>query len=251
MPNAIQTPNAAKEVPAFTVCVLLYGDYPELAVRCLSKLSLLWKSGTIALRIGTNAISQRTADAVEQLGLDDCVFCRSRENIKKYPMMQRLFHSPDPTPGAGFGMATPLAMWFDDDSYISAEDPHEWLARVKHEMESADMIGSVYSLRLQGQQAAWVAQQPWYAGLPVPRAHRATYCTGGWWTIRTEVLRKFQWPVPELVHRGGDVMLGELCRQQQLRIARFREGVAINADANGHESKSPRRGYDSAPIGFA
>ena len=176
--------------------------------------------------------------------------CRSQQNIKKYPMMKRLFASSGAPQGGSSGVATPFVMWFDDDSYISADNPHEWLAAVKHEMTSTDMLGSVYSIRLKGNQSSWVMRQPWYAGLPVPHLHRTSYCTGGWWTIRTDLLLKFQWPIPELVHRGGDVMLGELFRQQRLRITHFREGVAINADADGTESNSPRRGYDSDPIGF-
>ena len=252
----IQSPNTAKNhnpgarTPAFTVCVLLYGDYPELAMRCLSKLRLLTMSGTIALRIGTNSISQRTADAVRLLGLNNCVFSHSKENIIKYPMMKRLFCSSEPKIGDSFGVATPFVMWFDDDSYISADDPYEWLSLVEQEMEAADMIGSVYSIRLKGNQSLWVKRQPWYNGVPVTHLQRVSYCTGGWWTIRTDVPQKFQWPISELVHRGGDVMLGELCRQQGLRLVHFREGIAINADADGLESKSPRRGFDSAPVGF-
>ena len=165
-------------------------------------------------------------------------------------MMKRLFASSGAPQGGSSGVATPFVMWFDDDSYITADSPHEWLATVKEQMASTDMLGSVYSIRLKGNQSSWVMRQPWYAGPPVPHLHRTSYCTGGWWTIRTDVLVKFQWPIPELVHRGGDVMLGELCRQQGLRINHFQNGIAINADADGNESKSPRRGYDSDPIGF-
>lgn len=130
-------------------------------------------------------------------------------------------------------------------------DPHDWLRLVEQTVENADMIGSVYTIRLQGRQETWIMDQPWYTGLPVRRSQRVAFCTGGWWAIRTEVLQKFQWPPPELVHRGGDVMLSELCRQQQLRISDFSEGVAINANAEGVAARAPRRGFDSHPIGFA
>jgi hypothetical protein len=141
-------------------------------------------------------------------------------------------------------------MWFDDDSYITDENSETWLALVKREMETADLIGSIYRISMKGNQAHWIRSQPWYSGVPVPDGHRVSYCTGGWWTIRSEVVRRFHWPIPELLHRGGDVMLGELCRQQGLRMSHFREGIAINADENGKESKSLRRGYDSQPIGW-
>ena len=44
-------------------------------------------------------------------------------------------------------------------------------------------------------------------------------------------------------------MLGEMCFQQGLRLNHFRDGVKINADASGRESKAPRRGFDQKPIG--
>lgn len=211
----------------------------------------MFAAETIKLRIGTNAISQRTWELVRHLGLEDSVFCRSDENIKKYPMMRRLFGLRHPAADARLSVVTPFVMWFDDDSYIKAEDPHDWLRLVEQTVENADMIGSVYTIRLQGRQETWIMDQPWYTGLPVRRSQRVAFCTGGWWAIRTEVLQKFQWPPPELVHRGGDVMLGELCRQQQLRISDFSEGVAINANAEGVAARAPRRGFDSHPIGFA
>ena len=52
-----------------------------------------------------------------------------------------------------------------------------------------------------------------------------------------------------LKHRGGDVLLGELIRSQGLKLANYKKGVAINADDNGKESASKRRGYDEQPIG--
>jgi len=113
------------------------------------------------------------------------------------------------------------------------------------------MLGEVWRYGLGGNQHLWVRDQPWYAGKPVPAGHKVKFVTGGWWTIRTEVIRKYDWPVPELDHRGGDVMLGELFRQQELGMKHFNHGVAINADAAGVSSRSPKRGYDSRPIGYS
>ncbi len=63
------------------------------------------------------------------------------------------------------------------------------------------------------------------------------------------MLQRFHWPVPDLLHRGADMMLGELCGQQGLRMQSFHEGGAINADAEGRESKAPHRGFDSPLVG--
>jgi hypothetical protein len=45
-------------------------------------------------------------------------------------------------------------------------------------------------------------------------------------------------------------MLGELCRQQRLRIKPFRLGVAVNADDALRESRAVRRGADHWPAGW-
>lgn len=67
--------------------------------------------------------------------------------------------------------------------------------------------------------------------------------------IKTKVLADYGWPHPQLRHRGGDVLLGELIRHQGLKLINFKSGVAINADELGKESASKRRGYDEPPIG--
>lgn len=45
-------------------------------------------------------------------------------------------------------------------------------------------------------------------------------------------------------------MLGALCEQHGLALTHFRDGVWINANAQGIESKSPRRGFNEKPIGY-
>lgn len=243
-----RTPTQTDSGCDFTVCVLLYGDHPNLALRCLTPLSTLVKEGLIALRIGTNAVSDRTNDVVASLGLGGSIWSGSANNIKKYPMMKRLFSARgDACQGL---VPTPYVMWFDDDSYISSSSAVEWLSTAKNAMRESDLIGSLYDISLKGNQVMWLREQPWFAGVPILEGHRVIYCTGGWWTVRAEILQKFSWPIPDLLHRGGDVMLGELCRQQQLRITHFNDGISINADADGIESKAPRRGYDSRPIGW-
>jgi hypothetical protein len=46
-------------------------------------------------------------------------------------------------------------------------------------------------------------------------------------------------------------MLGELLRQQDLRLCHFRDNVNIQANASGVESVSMRRGFDAPPVGFS
>jgi hypothetical protein len=240
----------ARAASDFTVCVLLYGDYPDLARRCLSGISILARSGLISLRIGMNSVSNATEDVVAAMGLRECVFAQSRENIKKYPMMRRLFSAPEATDPYDVCLTSEFVMWFDDDSYITATSPCTWLGRIRQAMTTVDMLGSIHTISLKGGQAEWIKTQPWYAGTRIAPWHRVSFCTGGWWTIRADILQRFQWPIPELLHRGGDVMLGALCHEHGFRKSHYREGIAINADDQGRESRSPRRGYDSHPIGW-
>lgn len=235
-------------MPKFTVCVLLYGDYPHLAERCLGPLRKLLEAGLIELRVGCNQVSEATwkvlhgvakaahSDVFHIVGADT--------NWLKYPMMRHLFGLEGMLPKIE---STRHVMWFDDDSYIKDPDPAKWLDRVEEKMHGADMIGSLYRIGLTHNQRKWIAAQPWFTGKPVPNV--ATFATGGWWVLPAPIVYQYNWPVPELKHRGGDVMLGQLCAQNGLRLVKFNDGVAINADDEGRESKSPRRGHDEDPVG--
>lgn len=236
----------ANGVADVCVCVLFYGTDDacfELARRVLNAPMLALAKQNVEFRFGFNDVSAQTRALVQETiasHLPGAMVLDYGDNIFKYPMMRRLFHERP--------LRAPLTMWFDDDSCLAPDnDPATWLPRVMKLMETYTMIGSLYRQRLVGQQADWIKAQWWYSGKsPGPYVK---FCTGGWWTIRTEALLRFDWPPPELKHRGGDVMLGALCEQQNLAIAHFRDQVWINANSQGVESKSPRRGYNEKPIG--
>lgn len=224
----------------FTVCALLYGDYPDLARRCLEPLFKLNELGLIELRVGLNEVCDDTSNYV--LSRRDSITTReANPQIFKYPMMRELFYSKPIT--------TDYLMWFDDDSYIKADNLTLWLSSIEKDMESCDMLGSVYGIKYGADQRAWCETQPWYRGKPIPQFPR--FATGGWWCIRTDVLRTYDWPIKELKHCGGDVALGILLAQNDLKLRHTKEGVAINADSSGKESAAQRRGASKTerPIG--
>lgn len=225
----------------FTVCVLLYGDYPDLARRCLEPVFELCGSGRVDLRIGMNEVSQQTSEYVANSAPSDAEVISANPQILKYPMMRRLFYDKP--------VSTEYVMWFDDDSYVKDANLSDWLDAVENAMTTCDMLGSVYTIGYTPSQKQWCSKQPWYAGKTIP--DRPQFATGGWWCIKTQVLNKFGWPIPELQHCGGDVALGVLLHQQGLRLKHFREGVAINANAEGKESAAERRGASKTakPIG--
>lgn len=232
----------------FTICVLLYGDNATLADRCLRSIAETVKADDLNLRVGLNEVTPQVAQWVRSWIPEECIW-ESPTNMHKYPLMRQMIHGIKP-------VTTEYTMWFDDDSYldghrltVASDNTPYWLRDVEHMMVNSDMLGSIYTQNWQGRQHEWVRSQPWYDGKDPADRPKARFATGGWWTIRTELLYKYNYPWPELDHRGGDQMLGEMCYQQELRLNQYKRGVRINADTAGRESKAPRRGFDQKPIG--
>jgi len=234
--------------PDLTVCVLFYGEDDvalPLAQRVLNAPMRQLATHNVEFRFGFNAVGEKTRAYVREAAETDFhrhLWIEPEGNIFKYPIMRRMLHAQP--------LNAPLTMWFDDDSCLAPDcNVDAWLPRVTNLLGTYAMVGSLYRQRLVGGQAHWIRSQWWYAGKNVP--NYVKFCTGGWWTIRSEILLRYDWPTPELQHRGGDVMLGALCDQQNLPIAHFRDSVWINANAAGIESKAPRRGHNERPIGFS
>lgn len=225
-----------------TVCALLYGDFQHLTTRCLGSIKPLYDKGLVELRIGLNEVCKFTADYVAD-NFPSAFVLSANPQIYKYPMMHKLFNDKP--------LVTQNVMWFDDDSYVKAYDKIAWLEQVETTMSGdVDMLGAVYKIRYTDNQKSWCKAQPWYKGKPI--SSTAVFATGGWWCLKTEVTKKFDWPASDLKHCGGDVALGQLVHQNGLKLKNFNTGVAINADIHGHESKAPRRGASRTekPIGM-
>jgi hypothetical protein len=228
--GAIRKPALVK----FLVCALFYGDHPQLARRCAATLRLLWLTGKVDVRIGLNEVSPASRAIIDAL-LPDADRIEADPQIYKFPMMRRLVHEYR-------GDATHL-MWFDDDSCLRAGLPAAgWLQSVGTRAAQTDgTLGSIYQQGLTERQRAWIRAQAWYTGRNVPEY--VTFNTGGWLVAPLALLRRFDWPGPELHHNGGDMVLGALLHQQGLPVEQFRVGLAINADDQLRESAAPRRGY--------
>ena len=230
----------------FTIAVLLYGDYPELAQRCLSSITSTIKISDLNLRVGLNEVAPHIVSWVKSFVPEENIW-EYDKNINKYPLMRQMIHGMTP-------VETEYFMWFDDDSYLEGyEVPKEpyWLSLVDEKMQSSDLIGGVYTRHFQGKQREWIKDQPWFNKNNTDLDNRKSmrFATGGWWTIRSSLLYEYNYPWPELDHNGGDALLGELCRQQGLRLNTFRTGVKINADEHGKESEAKRRGTSQKMLG--
>jgi hypothetical protein len=233
--------------PDLCVCILFYGEDEvalPLAQRVLNAPMRELAKQNVEFRFGFNAVGEKTKAYVREAVESDfhnAQWIEPGGNIFKYPIMRQMLHARP--------LLAPLTMWFDDDSCLSPDcDVAAWWPRVKNLLATYAMVGSLYRQRLLGDQAEWIKAQWWHTGKPV--GPYVKFITGGWWTVRSEVLLRYDWPLPELRHRGGDVMFGALCAQQDVPISHFRDKVWINANAAGIESKAPRRGYNEKPIGF-
>ena len=223
-----------------SVNVLLYGDFPHLASRCLKSLSAITKDPNLQdLRIGLNDVSPNVNQLVMNwvLAQPCAIYVLSpRFNVFKYPLMRKMF---------GVAPLADYTMWFDDDSYIdpSWQEKPGFLAAIEQLFSDPKigMLGEVWYKRWLNGQDEWYRSRPWYRGIPFEKYF--TFATGGWWTIRTEILLQNDWPDSEIRHNGGDIALGELLHQQGLRIGDIRsKGLVQVNDAE-------RRGWSEKPIG--
>ena len=227
----------------FTVACLFYGNYPALAERLLGSLSSKAAAPlNFHLRLGLNNASDQTKAVIDK-------YIKIRDKKKlithvfdddsttyKYPRMHQMIHS--------VVLTTPYFMWFDDDSCISPKAKLNWFGNVRKMMRNNDLIGKLYYKHLKGNQATHYEKSYWWNGKPIPTAKKVIFVTGGFWCVKSEILLRHDWPpvYDGLVHFGGDVALGELCRQHNYRQRNFEQEVYINADKQGRPSTSARRG---------
>jgi hypothetical protein len=223
------------------LCVLTYGDHLPLVTRCLQSLGAA--AGFSRVVVGCNSVSPRVFDYVRTwAAAAECpaalCFPENNQNALKYPLMRFMFSV---LPAGG------RVMWFDDDSYRD-DASAAWLSSIENQVttKNTDVGGHLYRMRLTIAQRAWLTRQPWYTQ-DVPPV--VTFPTGGWWVADLSALRRFCYPFSDLLHNGGDVMLGALCRTQSLTLSPIVSGVRVNADDVGAESKAVRRGVSQSPIG--
>lgn len=242
MINAVERRTAggfAPLVPPVTVCVLCYGDFPDLARRVLGSLLRFTPTGAIRLRFGLNAVSERTEAAIADLLplLNPELLIQSSTNSYKVPMMRRLFHDRP--------LSTPWTIWFDDDSYVFRSD---WLATLCYHSRlqpNVDMWGKRLFLRGDQRHLKFISDAPWFRDRELtvddhPGRYRFHFLAGGFWAIRTACLHELNWPDTRLLHFGDDYLLGEALRQHGHTLGQSFSGVAIDQENRRAPANSPR-----------
>jgi hypothetical protein len=188
----------------------------------------------VEFRFGCNAVGTSTRKYLHEQAsayFPAALVFEEAANVFKYPLMRRMFHEKTIT--------APTTIWFDHDSYLDDDiDVETWLHRVTRQLSSCKMIGSIHKGKLTELQLAWAGRQPWVTGDIA--AHYIPHVTGSWWAIDTGVLYRYDWPPPNLQQKGGELLLAELFRQQNLSLCHFRDGVRINVNDAGVEASQPR-----------
>lgn len=211
----------------FSVCTVLYGDYPQLAQRLLDSWKL--RAHVQDFRIGLNAVGDKTRELVEtwaksQVRREPVYVYESvnPDNLGKYPLMRAMFYDR--------ALASRV-MWFDDDSFLDQSIGVPWWDTVLVASLKVTQLGAVHQIRQRHMQHAVICQQPWYTGKLVDDRHLFRFATGGWWVADAAFLQKWDYPFPALYHNGGDSILGELIRQQSGMLVHFTPHIRCHCES--------------------
>ena len=227
-----------------TICVLCYGDFPDLARRCIGSIIASCPAEKYELRVGLNECSPATIDYVQSVPEVDSIYL-CRRNLNQCPMMARMLSRLD----------TEFVWWFDDDSHVTHPGALDYRLRVARECQATvGLWGEVYFNRTIAEFAdeeelqSWLRRQSWYRGQPAPcgrckfePGYRESgdqtwhFCAGGSWFARSRAIEELGWPPKSLVKRSNDVLLGEAMRQAGYEIMHI-GGVGVA------QSDAPRRG---------
>ncbi len=216
---------AISERPAVTICVLTYGNHPQLARRCIDSIRHFCRRSEYRLVVGANAVGRETQEYLERLHASGEIdqLHLSVHNLNKCPMMRRMLR----------GLDTEFVWWFDDDAYItSSEALRGRVQRARRSPPSVVVWGHRFFMAaLQdfargADVAGFIRSASWYRGRELPCANAATgrlngdgegrwfFPVGCSWFMRARALRELDWPDPRLIKCAEDILMGEAIRQQ-------------------------------------
>ncbi len=229
--------------PQFTIAVVCYGPHPRLADRLLASLDGHTSPSSFALRIGLNEVMLSTVSLVAEYAarFGNIETFAEPKNTYKSPLMRRIFTERP--------LLTDWVIWFDDDTHLLRSD---WLQRLTLKMEMAPEIaqwGRLYSLHRRDREIErFIEAAPWYRGLPLARKSNSAgdeviefqFASGGFWAMKSAVVRVLDWPDPRLIQANEDFLLGEALRQNGYFVGAFDCGLKI--------SDHPRRNAEAPEV---
>jgi ADP-heptose:LPS heptosyltransferase/GT2 family glycosyltransferase len=202
-----------------TVCVLCYGEYTELAKKCLGSLLNTVPIHRLDIRVATNQAAPETVDYLSKLPLRKMYV--HPDNDYKYPVMREMFYDRD------CPITTKYLLWLDDDTF--AVNPN-WMydlcqTIIMYHDQGYRMYGDIRYHDLSRFGAAgsdWFKSASWCSGLPlrgkskgeeVPNGSVIDFAVGWCWALEVETLRRADIPDIRLAHNGGDITIGEQLHQ--------------------------------------
>ena len=236
----VQEPNvylgALMNQPATTICMLLYGDYPDIhneAIRGLLHSDL----SNAEVRIWCNAICRDTFRLLLRMPALGWRIYVNSANKPKYKLMRDIFNDKRSP------ITTPWVTWLDDDTLLQKKS---WAIETEaflRRSPSVDYCGRETNGRYYKGGYELVKASPWYKQVPFGKGI-SKHVYGAYWWMKTEVMRALDWPDKRLSHNGGDWLLSEALLQQGYKQVSFYDGVKI-------QIRAPRRGLSEVSLGRA
>lgn len=224
---------------------LLYGGYPKLHARCVNSILEGVRHCPVGHEVDVffwcNKVSEKTFQRLKRVEAPYGTY--DNKNVPKYTAMRNhIFKLRNPKD-------YDWMVWFDDDSWVT--HPKTWLKHAfefikNKERENVCYFGEPWLWAWRPGQWTAVQQAAWFKGKPAQKIGRrqdpgVKFAQGGCWWLRTDVQQLLDWPDSRLVHNGGDTLLAEAVRQQNLLFHTFKHGFK----SNDH----PRRGLNTKPLG--
>lgn len=235
-----------------TICVLMYGDYPDMHRACLGSIFQTTAPELRELRIVTNQLALPTRNWLDGLKAEGQLhtLIHNDDNRKKYPAMRQLFWDPDNP------ITTKWIVWFDDDTIANRDtDWHKHLAQkiIAEYPKKARMVGDLRFFTLTASQREWAKTRPWWRDrhlqtkqkTAAPNGQHIFFAAGGFWALEAAAMREAMIPDEQIGHNGGDYILGLQLWQQGYRTAAWNTGKK-----HVHTSSVGRRGLNEIHTGM-
>jgi len=193
-----------------SVLIGCYGDYYELAVKCLSSvITEDCRKHGVKVFVGLNECSYSIATEFRRVfdrgGID--ALLESRGNINKDPLMRKLIDCVD----------TEYFIWMDDDSYWNSNWTQCFLEMLKR-LPVFDAAGILYSANRGPEYSRFLKLRPWYRDRAIGR--KVYFPAGGLFIGRTAFFRTHNFPDKAMIKNSDDLLLGDCIHQN--------EGVVLN-----------------------
>lgn len=197
----------------FDVLVCCYGNYHDIAKRCLDSVVDL-SSQSLNIHVGLNECGINTKNYCRNL-LDNSkitTLIDSRINLNKDPMMRKLIDCVN----------SEYFLWLDDDSYITEKD---WDLKIGDHISNNDFDISGFphiSNRLNWPYNDppyynYLKERPWFNNVIQENEESCVFPVGGCWIANAEYLRKYNFPDRGMFERWhqhrDDMLMGDMMKE--------------------------------------